>query len=151
MHYLWRLPRSAAPLSIKHLTSSASLWWAWVINCCTMLSLSVYLTLDKNKHYQAAQVPVEFIYCPVLCTSRTDSSIWLSRSLIFCSSSSMLFRTWILSSSICVTSCFSCTLSKACSDIRDVYKCLALLETSNKKKNTHKQINTNTYCTFKHT
>ncbi len=40
-----------------------------------------------------------------------DSSIWLSRSLIFSSNSSILFRTWILSSSIRLTSSFSCVLS----------------------------------------
>lgn len=49
---------------------------------------------------------------------------------IFCSSSSILFKTWMRSSSICVTSCFSCTLSKACSEARNANKCL-ILQTQN--------------------
>ncbi|TNN51097.1 hypothetical protein EYF80_038674 [Liparis tanakae] len=44
----------------------------------------------------------------------------IEMSLIFCSSSSMLLTTWILSSSMCVTSCFSCSLSKACSGYIDM-------------------------------
>lgn len=47
----------------------------------------------------------------LLYTSLMDSSIWLSRSLIFSSSSSILLRIWILSSSIRLTSFFSCVSS----------------------------------------